>query len=242
MRRCTWRPDAMTMRWGLLLVALMLGACAHPLVAMVHPVTGEARTCTSHLPPGFASLEMSRCEDKLRTSGFVKAEELTADQRAALLEGARRRPDARGAPASGAEGPAEPGGRPPGTWRRVTLVPDAETLVLDGGQTLRYVGIRRVESPQAPTAVARFAEAVAVARQLVEGQAVRLEFDVRVHDPDGRLWAYVYLLDGRMVNALLVERGYAQADPYQSDLKRAPLFQQLEAAARAAGRGLWGAR
>ena len=236
------------LRRALLLIAVVLGACTTPLTGMVHPVTGEVRTCTSHLAPGLDRVEMSRCVETLRASGFVKAEELTNDQRAALLERGRRRPGSRGAAASGTgepgsdEAAGDPSRTQPGIWRRVTMVLDAETLILDGGQTLRYLGIRPVESPQSPTAVGRFAEAVAFNRQLAEGQAVRLEFDVRLHDPDGRLWAYVYLQDGRMANALLVERGYAQADPYQSDLKHAQLFQQLEAAARAAGQGFWGLR
>jgi endonuclease YncB( thermonuclease family) len=235
-------------RWGFLLVFGMLGACTYPIAGMVNPATGEVQTCTSHLPPGFSSLQMNHCLDNLRLSGFVKAEELKAEQRAALEPKARQLADARGARASGggeagaADASADPSGRTPGSWRHVTMAPDAETIVLDGGETVRYLGIRRLEGFQAPTAAARFGEAVAFVRQLVEGQTVRLEYDAQTRDPGGRVWAYVYLLDGRMVNAQLVERGYAQADPDQSNVRYAPLFQRLEAGARAAGRGFWAAR
>lgn len=232
----------------LLIVAALGGGCVSPLTGMVHPVTGETRTCVSHLPPGFASLEMDRCVDKLKTSGFVPAEELTAEERAALQArtGGRvrsRTPGPAGAEEADArEVPADPSGDARGIWRQVTMVPDAETAVLDGGQRIRYLGIQRVESPQAPSAIARFGDAVAYSRQLIQGKRVRLEFDTRVHDPEGFLWAYVYLLDGRMVNALLVEQGYAQADRHQPDLKHAQLFQQLETEARNSGRGHWGGR
>ena len=229
-----------------LALVLLVGACATPLTAMVHPETGESRPCVSHLPPGLASLEMERCVAKLRESGFVKAEELTPEALAAL--GGRRssaRPPgpAPGSP-GGRESPEAPPEAPPerGIWRRVTLVLDERTVVLDGGQPLRYVGIRPFEGDEAPPSVAHRAGALAFNRQLVEGQTVRLEFDVRMHDHEGRLWAYVYLVDGRLVNSLLVENGFARADPYQGYVKHAALFRQLEVEARGAGRGLWSLR
>jgi micrococcal nuclease len=236
------------MRCGFLLVVGALGACTYPLAGVVNPATGEVQTCTSRLPPGFASLEMHHCLTKLKASGFVKAEELTAEQQAAMEPKARRLADARGAQASGggesgaAEASTDPGGKGPGSWQRVAMVPDAESVVLGGGETVRYLGIRRLEGFQGATAAARFGEAVAFTRQLLEGQTVRLEYDAQARDPDGRARAYVFLTDGRMVNAQLVERGYAQADPDQTNLKYAQLFQQLEAVARAGRRGFWATR
>lgn len=241
-------PWELAMRRGLLLIGLGLGACTTPLTGMVNPATGQVRTCTSHLPPGLASLEIGRCIGKLKDAGFVEAEELTAEQRAGLEARAARRPAPPSASPSRDEGRSNDEAQAAadqaqqGMWRRVTLVPDAMTVILDGGQPLRYIGIKQVENARSPTALARAVEAVALNRQLVEGQTVRVEFDVRVHDPEGRLWAYVYLVDGRMVNALMVERGYAQADPYPPDLKYAGLLRQMEDEARAAGRGLWAAR
>ena len=236
------------MCWAFLLVVGMLGACTYPITGMVNPETGEVQTCTSHLPAGVSSLQMEYCLNRLKGLGFVKAEELTAEQQAALDPKARRAGGARGALASrgGESGAADAStgaaGAPQGGWRRVIMVPDAESVMVFGGETVRYLGIRRVEAFQGVTAVARFGEAAAFTRQVLEGQTVRLEYDGEARDADGRTWAYVYLQDGRMVNALLVERGYAQADPERSDLKYAPLFQQLEAAARAAKRGFWATR
>ena len=43
-----------------------------------------------------------------------------------------------------------------------------------------------------------------------------------------------------MVNALLVEEGYAHAASYPPDVKYQERFARLEREARAAKRGLWG--
>ena len=66
-----------------------------------------------------------------------------------------------------------------------------------------------------------------------------LEKDVSETDQFGRLLRYVWL-ESAMVNATLVEEGYAMASTYPPDVKYAGLFASLQAQARAAGRGLWG--
>lgn len=49
-------------------------------------------------------------------------------------------------------------------------------------------------------------------RELVEGQTVKLHFDQRRAVSRGDKPAYVYLADGRLVNAELIKRGYARVD------------------------------
>jgi len=83
-------------------------------------------------------------------------------------------------------------------------------------------------------------EAKAVNVGLVEGQTVRLVKDVSETDRYGRLLRYVYVGD-IFVNAELVRQGYANAATYPPDVAYADLFVQLEAEARAAGRGCWAA-
>jgi micrococcal nuclease len=48
-------------------------------------------------------------------------------------------------------------------------------------------------------------------------------------------------VDGKMVNAVLVEEGYATATAFPPDVRYAELFAAEEAQAREAGRGLWSA-
>jgi micrococcal nuclease len=82
-------------------------------------------------------------------------------------------------------------------------------------------------------------EATAFTRELVADQPVRLELvRWRTRGMHGRLLAYVFLPDGRMLNRVLVEHGYGYADP-RFRHPRKEEFARLQRQAREAGRGLW---
>ena len=121
---------------------------------------------------------------------------------------------------------------------------DGDTInVLIDGQDyrLRYIGIDTPETVDPRRPVECFGkEASERNRQLVEGKTVGLESDVSDTDRFGRLLRYVWV-DGQMVNATLVEEGYAHASTYPPDVRYAKLLAALQADAREAGRGLWGA-
>ena len=72
------------------------------------------------------------------------------------------------------------------------------------------------------------------------GRTVSLEKDVSETDRFGRLLRYVWLDESTMVNALLVEEGYAQVVTYPPDVRHVDMFLELQREARAEGRGLWG--
>jgi micrococcal nuclease len=76
-------------------------------------------------------------------------------------------------------------------------------------------------------------------RDLLEGEGVRLEFDLERIDPYGRTLAYAYLRDGRMVNVLLVRRGFAEVTIFEPNHRYEPELLAAEQAARATGAGLW---
>lgn len=121
---------------------------------------------------------------------------------------------------------------------RVIRVVDGDTVEIEGGQRVRYIGI---DTPESTTQQECFGkEASAKNRELVEGKLVRLEKDVSETDRFGRLLRYVYVGDV-MVNAELVRQGYAQAATFPPDVKHQELFLQLQREAREAGRGLWSA-
>jgi micrococcal nuclease len=85
------------------------------------------------------------------------------------------------------------------------------------------------------------ANAAALNAALVLGKRVTLDHDVECEDRFGRTLAYVSV-DGLEVSSLMLERGYAcvmHVPPNGND--RAGELRALEAAARAARRGLWGA-
>ncbi|MFH1484555.1 MAG: thermonuclease family protein [Chloroflexota bacterium] len=122
-------------------------------------------------------------------------------------------------------------------YAKVSRVVDGDTIVIQGGQRVRYIGIDAPEARGEPQAFGQ--QATEVNRSLVEGKLVRLEKDVSETDKYGRLLRYVYV-NGTFVNAELVQRGYARAVSYPPDVRYQDYFRALEREAREAVRGLWG--
>lgn len=125
----------------------------------------------------------------------------------------------------------------------VINVVDGDTIdvVIDGREfRVRYIGIDTPETVDPRRPVECFGrEASQQNRELVEGKTIGLEKDVSETDRFGRLLRYVWV-NGEMVNARLVEEGYATASVFPPDVRHAELFAALEADARSQGRGLWG--
>ena len=126
-------------------------------------------------------------------------------------------------------------GSPPDT-ARVTQVIDGDTIAIEGGYRVRYIGIDIPEIH--PELEAYGMEALEANRRLVEGKEVRLERDVSETDKYGRLLRYVYA-DDIFVNAELVRQGLAEAKAYPPDIKYQDKLEELETEARQAGRGIW---
>jgi micrococcal nuclease len=128
---------------------------------------------------------------------------------------------------------------PPPLTGRVVRVVDGDTIRvrLASGRVerVRYIGI------DTPEAGACFdPQAHAFNARLVAGRDVRLVRDADERDRYGRLLAYVYAGD-TFVNAELLGRGYAEPLVVPPNVRHAGRFAALAAAARRAGRGLWGA-
>ena len=115
----------------------------------------------------------------------------------------------------------------------VARVIDGDTIELEDGDRIRYIGIDTPEIGEP-----YYLEATAKNAELVEGKEVRLEKNVSEEDRYGRLLRYIYVGD-LFVNAELVRWGYARAHSYPPDTYYAELFSQLELEAKQAGRGLW---
>jgi micrococcal nuclease len=124
----------------------------------------------------------------------------------------------------------------------VERVVDGDTIQVrvDGRvETVRYIGVNTPELRH-PLRGAEPGgrEAWTVNRELVAGKHVRLEMDAQARDRYGRLLAYVWV-DGVMVNAELVRRGYAQVMTVPPNVRYQRLFLALQREARQSGRGLW---
>jgi micrococcal nuclease len=121
----------------------------------------------------------------------------------------------------------------------VERVIDGDTIVVTGGVRVRYL---LADAPEIASGGDCYgANAAQFNADLVLGRRVELGYDTACQDMFGRTLAYV-TVDGQDVSRLLVERGYACVlhIPPDGDA-RADEFRALEAAARAARRGLWGA-
>ena len=123
----------------------------------------------------------------------------------------------------------------------VTLVVDGDTILLESGESVRYLGIDSPETnhPRRGQECCGV-EATERNRELVEGELVRLESDTTDRDAYGRLLRYVYV-DKTFVNAVLVEEGFAYSYYFPPDTKHYDKLLSLELAAEVGGRGLWSA-
>lgn len=124
---------------------------------------------------------------------------------------------------------------------RVSRVIDGDTLELEGGTRVRFIGVDTPEVVDSRKAVQCFGpEASAYTKELLKDGAVILRKDISDTDVYGRLLRYVYLPDGTFVNLKLVADGYAYASTYPPDVSHAEEFVAAQTAARTAGLGLWG--
>ena len=124
---------------------------------------------------------------------------------------------------------------PPATVEVIRVI-DGDTITIEGGERVRYIGIDTPEIHPHPEPYG--IEAWQANRRLVEGKGVRLERDVSETDKYGRLLRYVYV-DSVFVNAELVKAGLAHAKAYPPDTKYQDFLEEMEAEARRAGRGMW---
>lgn len=123
---------------------------------------------------------------------------------------------------------------------KVTKVIDGDTIEIEGGQRVRYIGIDTPETVHPSKLVQCFGrEASAKNKELVEGKTVELEKDISETDKYGRLLRYVYA-GGTFVNQYLITEGYAHSSTYPPDIKYQNQFTEAEKEARENNRGLWG--
>lgn len=123
---------------------------------------------------------------------------------------------------------------------RIIRVVDGDTVELEGGKILRYIGIDTPETKHPGKQVECYGqEAYKKNVSLVSGRMVELEKDVSEVDRYGRLLRYVYV-DGSMVNEILVRDGFAQAVSFPPDVFYQEKLRSAERKARQAQLGLWG--
>lgn len=127
---------------------------------------------------------------------------------------------------------------------RVVGVIDGDTIeVVSDGRRLqvRYIGIDAPEIEHPTRGKDPYAFEAHDANALLVGDGlVFLERDVSDRDDSGRLLRFVWLEDGTLVNARLVEEAFAIVATLPPDVKYSAELRQLQQQAREQDRGLWG--
>ena len=122
----------------------------------------------------------------------------------------------------------------------VERVIDGDTIVIEGGDKVRYIGIDTPETVYPNKPVECFGkEATAKNTELVGGKKVRLEKDISEKDQYGRLLRYVWV-ENVLVNQYLIEEGFASSMTVPPDIKYQEKLLDGERIAREEKRGLWG--
>lgn len=124
----------------------------------------------------------------------------------------------------------------------VKKVVDGDTVILHGGVKVRLIGINtpelsrdgRAEEPLAIAARIHLTKLVGAGRKL------RLQQGQDEYDRYGRMLAYLFLPDGRSVEAALLAAGLGHHIGIPPNLKYLGCMQAAERVAQVAGRGVWG--
>ena len=122
----------------------------------------------------------------------------------------------------------------------VTSVYDGDTILIDTGEKVRYLGIDAPEIDLEGGKDEYMAlESKAFNIRLVNRKKVSLEFDREKKDRYGRLLAYVYMDNGVMVNALIVRRGLAHVLLKRPNLQYLELLIESQRLAMTEKIGIW---
>jgi len=125
-------------------------------------------------------------------------------------------------------------------YHKVKFVYDGDTVLLEGGEKVRYLGIDAPEVDYEKGNSEYLAqEAWKRNREMVQGVQVRLENDRETQDRYGRSLAYVFLKNGKMVNERLVCKGLAHVMFKDKNLKYRDLLLDSQRKAMKERQGIW---
>ena len=123
---------------------------------------------------------------------------------------------------------------------KVHWVDDGDTIVVAGGERVRYLGINTPEVAHKDEPGEPFGdEAKDFNKKLVQGRWINLELAEQQRDHYGRLLAYVFLADGTFVNGELVRQGYAHLLRKQPKLRYWERLLALQRQALKEKKGMW---
>ena len=124
---------------------------------------------------------------------------------------------------------------------KVTLVCDGDTIILESGERIRYLGIDAPEVAHGKDKADCFGdEARKLNTSMVLHKQVSLQYERETTDPHGRLLAYVFLPDGRSANLEMLRAGCAFVFRSSGNFKRLQEFLGVQQDSIHKRAGMWG--
>jgi endonuclease YncB( thermonuclease family) len=127
----------------------------------------------------------------------------------------------------------------PAEWRKVVSVEDGDSITLENGRRVRYLGIDSPERGGPGKGEYLAEEAHRLNRQMVRGQEVRLEYEAERLDRYQRLLARVYLKNGLWVNGEMVKKGLAHVRYQAPNTEKFEELLRVQREAMDDRRGIW---
>jgi micrococcal nuclease len=125
-------------------------------------------------------------------------------------------------------------------WYQVRWVDDGDTIVLNDGRRVRYIGINAPEVEHEDQRAEPFGnEAKRFNTSLVFQKKVRVEVDKERFDQFARLLGYVFLQDGSFVNSMILSNGYAYFLYRQPNIKYKSILLKSQRKAMSLKKGIW---
>ncbi len=115
----------------------------------------------------------------------------------------------------------------------VEEVRDGDTIVLENGEVVRYIGI---DTPERDDPF--YGEATEANQEMLKRGRITLEYDQDRRDRYGRLLAYVWV-DTLLLNAELIRKGLASVYLFSPNLKYRERFISVQREARQKRMGIW---
>ena len=123
----------------------------------------------------------------------------------------------------------------------VRRVYDGDTIELENGTHVRYIGINAPEIAHQDKPGEPFGpEALALNEKIVLSKPVRIQGDQEALDQYNRQLAYVFLQDGTFVNQEIVRNGLAHVLYKSPNITYDAVLLKSQQEAMKAGKGMWG--
>ena len=119
------------------------------------------------------------------------------------------------------------------TTSKVIRVIDGSTIVLENGETVKYIGVKTPTIDEA-----FYEESKDLNLILAHNKKIKLQFDIQGRDAEGNMLAYAFV-EGIFINAELLKHGYAKFTLNPTNTTFQELFIRSQEEAIQSRKGIW---